>query len=224
VRILLVEDNPGLSASVAQGLREEGLVVDAVGTGGAALERARGDDHDLIVLDLGLPDLDGTAVLAALRERGSRCPILVLTARDAVAARVAALDAGADDYVVKPFAFAELGARLRALVRRASGPRHAPLDAGPLALDADLGVRAGDRRVVLSPREHALLGYLVRRRGEVVPRADILRDVFGYGFDPGTNVVDVHLVHLRRKLAGWPLAIDTIRGVGLRLRLEGDGG
>ena len=107
-----------------------------------------------------------------------------------------------------------------ALARRASGPRWAPLVSGVIALDDDLGVRAGDRRIVLSPRQHALLGYLLRRRGEVVSRADVLREVFGYTRDPGTNVIDVHLAHLRRKLAGLPVAIATIRGVGFRLEVS----
>ena len=219
MRLLLVEDNPRLVESLAAGLREEGCAVEVAATGAAALERLARDDLDVVLLDLGLPDLDGTHVLADLRGRGSRCPVLVLTARDAVASRVAALDAGADDYLIKPFAFDELVARLRALVRRASGPRWAPLVEGAIAIDDDLGVRSGERRVVLSPREHALLGYLVRRRGEVVARADILRDVFGYAGDPGTNVIDVHLAHLRRKLQGFPLTVATIRGAGFRLEV-----
>jgi DNA-binding response OmpR family regulator len=219
VRILLVEDNPRLSRSLARGLAEEEFTVDALAGGTVALARALRGDLDAIVLDLGLPDVDGTEVLARLRGSGSRCPVLVLTARDAVASRVAALEAGADDYLIKPFAFDELVARLRALARRATGPRWAPLVSGAIALDADLGVRVGDRRVVLSPREHSLLGYLLRRRGEVVARADVLREVFGYTHDPGTNVVDVHLAHLRRKLADAPVTITTIRGAGFRLEV-----
>ena len=219
VRLLVIEDNQRLAASLSTGLGEEGFAVDVVGTGAAALVRAARDDLDLIVLDLGLPDLDGTEVLGRLRGSGSRCPVLVLTARDAVASRVAALDAGADDYLVKPFAFDELIARIRALSRRATGPRWAPFVNGPIALDDDLGVRSGGLRVVLSPREHALLGYLLRRRGEVVARAEVLRDVFGYTSDPGTNVVDVHLAHLRRKLSGMPVSITTIRGAGFRFEV-----
>ena len=219
MRLLLVEDNARLAATLTGGLGEEGFAVDTAGTGAAALSRLARNDVDAVILDLGLPDLDGTEVLARLRAGGSRCPVLILTARDAVAARVAALDAGADDYLVKPFAFAELVARVRALVRRAAGPRWAPLACGAIALDDGLGVRAGDLRVVLSPREHALLGYLVRRRGEVVGRPDVLREVFGYAADPGTNVIDVHLAHLRRKLAGLPVTIATIRGVGIRLEV-----
>jgi DNA-binding response OmpR family regulator len=219
VRLLLIEDNARLAESLTTGLRDEGFLVDTVGTGAAALARTARDDLDVIVLDLGLPDLDGAQVLVRLRAAGSHCPILVLTARDALASRVAALDAGADDYVIKPFAFDELVARLRALARRATGPRWAPLISGAIALDDDLGVRSGEQRIVLSPREHALLGYLLRRRGEVVARADVLREVFGYPKDPGTNVVDVHLAHLRRKLAGMPVTITTIRGAGFRLEV-----
>jgi DNA-binding response OmpR family regulator len=144
-------------------------------------------------------------------------PILVLTARDAIEARVAALDAGADDYLVKPFAFAELVARIAALARRAAGPRWAPVSDVPLTLRDDLMVESGSRTAALSPREYALLGCLLRRRGEVVTRAEILRDAFGYEFDPGTNVIDVHLNHLRKKLAGFPVAIETVRGAGIRL-------
>jgi DNA-binding response OmpR family regulator len=220
VRILVVEDNDRLAASLVQGLGEEGLAVERVATGGDALVRLAAEGAvDLVVLDLGLPDLDGTEVLARLRAAGGRCPVLVLTARDAVASRVAALDAGADDYLIKPFAFDELVARLRALARRASGPRWAPLVGGVVALDDELGVRVGERRVVLSPREHALVGYLLRRRGEVVPRVDILREVFGYQHDPGTNAIDVHLAHVRRKLADLPISIATVRGAGFRLEV-----
>jgi DNA-binding response OmpR family regulator len=221
MRILVVEDNDRLAASLVQGLGEEGLEVERVAGGEDALARLAGTvPVDLVVLDLGLPDLDGTEVLARLRAGGGRCPVLVLTARDAVASRVAALDAGADDYLIKPFAFDELVARLRALARRASGPRWAPLVGGVVALDDELGVRVGERRVVLSPREHALVGYLLRRRGEVVSRADILREVFGYQHDPGTNAIDVHLAHVRRKLDGLPISIATIRGAGFRLEVR----
>jgi DNA-binding response OmpR family regulator len=219
MRLLLVEDNARLVESLSTGLDEEGFTVDVAATGADALARIGRDDLDVIVLDLGLPDLDGGEVLSRLRGAGSHCPVLVLTARDAVASRVAALDAGADDYLIKPFAFDELAARLRALARRATGPRWAPLVSGAIVLDDDLGVRAGEQRVVLSPREHALLGYLLRRRGEVVGRGAVLREVFGYTSDPGTNVIDVHLAHLRRKLTGMPVTITTIRGAGFRLEV-----
>lgn len=220
MRLLLVEDNPRLVQSLELGLGEEGVEVTSVGTGALALAGAARGGFEIVVLDLGLPDIDGIDVLRALRSGPlAHIPVLVLTARDAVEARVAALDAGADDYLLKPFAFAELVARLRALTRRATGPRWTPPGDDPLTLDDDLGVRFADRRVQLSPREHALLAYLLRRRDEVVARGDILRDVFGYVGDPGTNTTDVHLAHLRRKLADAPLVIETIRGVGFRVRV-----
>jgi two-component system OmpR family response regulator len=219
MRVLLVEDNRRLVDSLVQGLAEEQIAVDSALRGAEAIDLAARGDADAVLLDLGLPDLDGLEVLRRVRAAGIHVPILVLTARDAVESRTAALDAGADDYLIKPFAFAELLARLRALVRRAAGPRWAPLDAGGVAVADDLTVRAGGRTIALSPREHALLAYLLRRRGEVVARADILRDVFGYGFDPGTNLVDVHLAHLRKKLTGTPVAIETIRGAGIRLEV-----
>jgi DNA-binding response OmpR family regulator len=220
VRVLLVEDNRRLVESLTQGLGEEGITTSIAYRGDEALALAGRGEDDAIVLDLGLPDLDGLEVLRELRGRGLHVPVLVLTARDAIESRTEALDAGADDYLIKPFAFAELLARLRALVRRAAGPRWAPLDAGGVILDDDLTVRLGDRKIALSPREHALLAYLVRRRGEVVARAEILRDVFGYGFDPGTNLVDVHLAHLRKKLGQTAIVIETIRGAGIRLEIS----
>lgn len=221
MRLLLVEDNPRLVATLELGLPEEEIDVDVALSGAAALARAAQPGLDAVLLDLGLPDMDGLEVLRALRDGSTpQIPVLVLTARDAVDDRVRALDAGADDYLIKPFAFAELVARLRALTRRAAAPRWAPLVCEGLVLDDDRGVRFADQRVILSPREHALLAYLLRRRDEVVPRVEILRDVFGYVGDPGTNAIDVHLVHLRRKLAGAPLILETVRGTGLRARTE----
>ncbi|HSN27307.1 MAG TPA: response regulator transcription factor, partial [Kofleriaceae bacterium] len=163
---------------------------------------------------------DGLDVLKELRGARINVPVLVLTARDAIDARVAALDAGADDYLVKPFAFAELVARIGALTRRAGGPRWAPSNDVPLVMRDDLVVESQGKSVSLSPREYALLGTLVRRRGEVVTRAEILREAFGYEFDPGTNVIDVHLTHLRKKLAGFPISIETVRGAGIRLTVS----
>jgi two-component system copper resistance phosphate regulon response regulator CusR len=219
MRVLVIEDNARLAAAVVSGLRDEQIDATAAGDGAAALAAIRQRDVDVVVLDLGLPDIDGEEVLRIMRAEHIAMPVLVLTARDAVTSRVSALDAGADDYLVKPFAFEELLARLRALARRATGPRWAPVTAAGLEISDDLSVRFSDRRVTLSPREHALLVHLARRRGEVVSRQDLLRDVFGYEFDPGTNVIDVHLAHLRKKLAGAPLTIETIRGAGIRLEV-----
>jgi DNA-binding response OmpR family regulator len=217
VRVVLVEDNPQLANSVAEGLGEDGYAVDVVADAAKAIERGLRRDLDLMILDLGLPDRDGLEVLKELRGAHIHVPILVLTARDAVESRVAALEAGADDYLVKPFAFAELVARIAALVRRAGGPRWAPANELPVVMRDDLVVEAGGKTASLSPREYALLGCLLRRPGEVVTRAEILREAFGYDFDPGTNVIDVHLTHLRKKLTGFPVQIETVRGAGIRL-------
>jgi DNA-binding response OmpR family regulator len=217
MRILLVEDNQPLATRISDGLSEDGYTVDVVATAAAGIERGLRRDLGLMVLDLGLPDRDGLEVLHELRGARINVPILVLTARDAVDARVAALDAGADDYLVKPFAFAELIARITALIRRAAAPRWAPVTGVPLTMRDDLAIEFAGRTVSLSPREYALFGCLLRRRGEVVARADILRDAFGYEFDPGTNVIDVHLNHLRKKLQGYPVSIETVRGAGIRL-------
>jgi DNA-binding response OmpR family regulator len=220
MRIVLVEDNQQLAKSIADGLAEDGYTVEIVGTAATGLERAMRRDLDLLVLDLGLPDRDGLHVLAEVRAARIHVPILVLTARDAVESRVAALDAGADDYLVKPFAFTELVARIGALTRRAGGPRWTPSNEVPIVMRDDLVVESEGKTASLSPREYALLGCLLRRRGEVVARAEILRDAFGYDFDPGTNVIDVHLTHLRKKLTGFPIAIETVRGAGIRLTVS----
>ena len=217
VRIVLVEDNTQLATTIADGLVEDGHSVDVIDTAAKAIARGMRRDLDLMILDLGLPDRDGLDVLKELRGARIHVPVLVLTARDAVESRVAALDAGADDYLVKPFVFAELVARIGALTRRAGGPRWTPSSDLPLVMRDDLVVESNGRTAALSPREYALLNCLVRRRGEVVSRAEILREAFGYDFDPGTNVIDVHLTHLRKKLIGFPVAIETVRGAGIRL-------
>ncbi|MDC0716217.1 response regulator transcription factor [Nannocystis bainbridge] len=219
MRILLVEDNATLFEVIQQGLQEEGMDVVHVAEAAVALCRARGADLDVIVLDLGLPDGDGLDVLQELRRLHRPVPVLVLTARDALEARVRAFELGADDYLVKPFAFGELVARIRALSRRASQPRWWPQSDEEVVLDDGHVVRCAGQDVALSPREYALLSYLLRRRGEVVPRSDILRDVFGCAVDPGTNTIDVHLTHLRRKLVGKAVRIETVRGAGLRCKV-----
>jgi DNA-binding response OmpR family regulator len=217
--LLVVEDNPQLAGSLSRGLTEDGFQVFAVSTGGEALARLRQRDIDAMVLDLGLPDMDGMQVLTQARGDGILAPILVLTANDRLEDRVRALELGADDYQVKPFAYAELLARVKALIRRATQPRWAPLGFAGVGLEPGKPeVNLGSRTVQLSPREHMLLELLLRRRGDILSRTDILREAFGYGFDPGTNLVDVHIANLRRKLKDGPIEIETIRGVGFRLR------
>ncbi|MBX3159667.1 MAG: response regulator transcription factor [Deltaproteobacteria bacterium] len=216
--ILVVEDEARLAEVLVKGLGEEGFPAEAVHTAADALARGARGGLRAVVLDLGLPDDDGQNVIAALRRR-SDIPILVLTARDAVEQRVHALDHGADDYLVKPFAFEELLARLRATLRRAEPPARRRFRVGDVELvTGEPAVQVGDRSVTFSPRERALLELLVRRLDEVVPRADILRDAFGYELDPGTNLVEVHIAHVRRKLAGSRLQIENIRGYGYRAR------
>jgi two-component system copper resistance phosphate regulon response regulator CusR len=224
-KVLLVEDTARLAQSIARGLREEGFSVEVEASGHASLLRAGRHDLDALILDLGLPDQDGVEVLLALRAAGQQMPVLVLTARDAVASRVQALEAGADDYLIKPFAFEELLARLKALLRRSSAPRWAPLACGDVRLDPSMtGAYVGERAVPLSPRERSLLELLLRRQGDTVTRAEIHREVFGYEFDPGTNVVDVHLAHLRRKLKPSTTRLETVRGQGFRLLPPAAGG
>jgi len=217
MRVLLVEDDERLSGSLTRGLRGEGYAVDVAATGAQAISRAQIYDYDLVILDVMLPGPDGVTVCRTLREAGSWCPVLMLTARDGVADRIRGLDAGADDYLIKPFDFGELLARVRALMRRGAPERPAVLTAGDLEVDpATRSVTRAGTRVGLSAREFAVVEFLARRAGQVVSRTELLEHVWDRNYQGSTNVVDVYVGYLRRKLEnrfGRPL-IHTVRGAG----------
>jgi DNA-binding response OmpR family regulator len=221
VRVLLVEDEPAAAHVLAKGLREQTYAVDVAADGDTAIFQVGTTDYDAVILDVMLPARDGFAVCRTIRESGSAVPILMLTARDAVDARIEGLDAGADDYLVKPFDFGELLARLRALVRRGGQPLLAQrVTVGPLSIDTRTRqVRVRDADVSLTAKEYALLEYLVRRAGDVVSRADISEHVWDDHHDPLSNVVDVYVQRLRRKLdrTGADSLIRTRRGEGYQL-------
>jgi two-component system OmpR family response regulator len=220
VRLLLVEDDAKLARAVGRGLRHEGYAVDVVGDGDGALMQAAVWDYDGIVLDVMLPNRDGFEVCRMLRERDCWAPILVLTARGQLDDRIRGLDVGADDYLIKPFDFGELLARLRALVRRAPAQRPVRLEVGDLVVDpATHEVARAGVPVALTAREFAVLEYLARHAGEAVTRASLLDHVWDENFQGSTNIVDVYVGYLRRKLEqpfDRPL-IRTIRGVGYAL-------
>ncbi len=221
--MLVVEDDPKVSRMLQRGLVEEGYDTVCVGDAETALVELRGGGFDVCVLDVLLPAMDGFAALETAREQGISTPILLLTARDAVEDRVRGLELGADDYLVKPFAFAELIARLQAIHRRAGPHREPVLAAGGVTLDVAVHrVTVADVAVELSQKQFALLELLLRHRGQAVTRAMILDKVFGYSFASNTNIVDVHISHLRQKLAlpGCALRIETVRGVGYRVEAD----
>jgi DNA-binding response OmpR family regulator len=221
MRVLLVEDEPNAALVLAKGLREQAYAVDVATDGNAAIFQAGTTDYDAVILDVMLPAKDGFAVCRTIRETGSAVPILMLTARDAVEARIEGLDCGADDYLVKPFDFGELLARLRALIRRGTQPLLPDrITVGLLTLDTrGRRVLVRNREVSLTAKEYALLEYLVRRAGDVVSRADISEHVWDEHYDPLSNVVDVYVQRLRRKLdrTGDESVIRTRRGEGYQL-------
>ncbi len=221
MRILLVEDEPHAAQVLAKGLREQTYAVDVAADGDAAIFEAGTTDYDAIVLDVMLPRQDGFTVCRTLRASGCMTPILMVTARDAVDARIAGLDCGADDYLVKPFDFGELLARLRALIRRGRQPLLPDrLDLGEVVLHTrSRRVVVNNDDVPLTAKEYALLEYLARRRGDVVSRAEIAEHVWDERYDPFSNVVDVYVQRLRRKLeqAGGAALIRTRRGEGYQL-------
>jgi DNA-binding response OmpR family regulator len=219
MRILVVEDEPRMADLLRRGLIEAGHAADAVHTGEDALAWRAAADYDALVLDLMLPDMDGVEVCRAVRQGGGQTPILLLTARDAVVDRVAGLDAGADDYLVKPFAFAELLARLRAITRRPPAVVEPILRGHGISLDpASRRVWRDGHEIALPNKEFRILEVLMRNRGRVLTRSMIAEHVWDYEFPGATNVIDVHVRQIRRKLADpYPgRAIETVRGAGYR--------
>ena len=217
-RILIVEDEQRISSFIAKGLKAEGHATTEVADGQDGLDYALSGDYDLMVLDIGLPRMSGFDVLDQLRAQGSRMPVIVLTARDSVTDTVSALDSGADDYMSKPFRFAELLARVRARLRHpvdAGGADRDVLTAGDVRLDVRTRTATQNgREVELSAREFRLAEIFFRNQGQVLSREQLLDLVWGYDFDPGSNVVDVYVGYLRKKLG--PGIVTTVRGVGYR--------
>jgi two-component system OmpR family response regulator len=224
MRLLVVEDDTKMASLLQRGLTENGNAVDIAARGEDALWMAGAHEYDAVVLDVMLPDLDGFATCDALRKAGVWSPVLMLTARDAVEDRVAGLDAGADDYLTKPFSIAELRARIRALVRRGAGERPAVIDVGDLRLDpATRHAWRGDAEVRLSAKEYALFELFMRRPGEVVSRLDLLEHAWDIGYENRSNVITVYVRYLREKI-DRPFgrhAIETVQGLGYRLRADG---
>jgi DNA-binding response OmpR family regulator len=222
MRILVVEDERKVASFIRQGLEEEGHAVELAADGAEALDLVLGGlAYDLVVLDLMLPKRDGLGVLKSFRDRGVTTPVLVLTARDSIGDKVTGFELGADDYLTKPFAFEELLARVRALLRRGADRRLTPLRLADLALDpATRTVVRGTRRLELSLREYALLEYLLRNAGRVLTRPMIAEHVWGIDFDSESNVIDVYVGYLRRKIdgVGEPRLLHTVRGAGYVLK------
>ena len=224
MRVLIVEDELKMASLLRRGLVKEGLAADVAGSGEDALWMAKAGDYDAIVLDVMLPGLSGFETCRRLRSSGVWAPVLMLTARDSVEDRVAGLDTGADDYLVKPFAFAELLARLRALARRGEPERPSVLEVGDLSLDpAARRVLRGEVEIGLSAKEFALLETFMRRPGEVLSRLHLLEHAWDFAYENRSNVVDVYLRHLRARI-DEPFgrrSLETVRGAGYRLRADG---
>ncbi|TPG17350.1 response regulator transcription factor [Pedococcus bigeumensis] len=223
MKLLVIEDDVRMAGLLRRGLAQEGWSVDVVGAAADARHAVASTPYDVVVCDVGLPGPEsGLDWCRWFRSAGHWTPVLLLTARTEVSDRISGLDSGADDYLGKPFAFGELAARLRALLRRGETERPTQLANGELVLDpAEHRVRWRQQMIDLSPREFALLDYFLRRPGDVLRRTDVLDHVWDYAYDGTSNVVDVHVMSLRRRLeqAGCPDVIETVRGVGYRLRV-----
>lgn len=220
MRILVVEDEESIARFIQQGLKENGYAVDVAADGKSGLTYAHAADYDVLVLDIMLPKMDGLELLRELRREGNKTPALMLTARDTVDDRVRGLDSGADDYLVKPFAFPELLARIRALLRRPPLQTDTVLHVADLQMDTSTRqVRRGDRLIDLTPREYAVLEYLMRHPDQVLTRTQIGEHVWNFDFYHESNVIDVYIGYLRRKVEkeSETALIHTVRGVGYRL-------
>lgn len=216
-RILIAEDEENIASFIQKGLRANGFVTTVVTDGQSAYEHARYGEHDLLILDVGLPEMDGFSVLSRLRENDVKLPIIMLTARDSVSDRVAGLSGGADDYVPKPFSFDELLARVRLRLHTEVGTEATTVEVDDIELDLRTRrITAGNTRHDLSAREFALAEVLLRHPDQVLSREQLLSQVWGFDFDPGSNVVDVYVRYLRKKLGAD--RIETVRGMGYRLR------
>jgi DNA-binding response OmpR family regulator len=220
-RVLVAEDDPGISEPLVRALGREGYDVTHVTDGPSALDAALSGSADLLVLDLGLPGMDGLDVCRSLRSRGSSLPVLVLTARTDEPDLVVGLDAGADDYVGKPFRIAELMARVRAQLRRSAGPEHDVVQVGAIVVDdSSRRVTVDDDEIALTPKEYELLLLLMRRVGVVVGRDELMREVWQTEWLGATKTLDMHVSTLRRKLGASGSRITTVRGVGFRLEKD----
>jgi two-component system, OmpR family, response regulator len=224
VRLLVVEDEVRLAEGLKRGLEAEGFAVDVAANGTDGLWFARENRYVVVLLDIMLPGMSGYTVCRTLRDEGDWTPVLMLTAKDGEWDQVEALDTGADDYLTKPFSFAVLVARVRALIRRGAAPRPAVLEAGDLSLDpATRVVQRGDETIELTAREFTVLEFLIRRAGEVVSKAQILEGVWDFDFDGDPNIVEVYIRHLRNKVDRpfGRASIETLRGAGYRLAADG---
>lgn len=216
MRILIVEDEPTLQSQLAQGVREAGYAVDLAGNGVDGHYQGDTEAYDAVVLDLGLPQMDGITILRKWRAAGRTMPVLILTARDGWHEKVAGIDAGADDYLTKPFHMEELLARLRGLIRRAGGHASSELVCGPLTIDIRNSRATVDgKALTLTSHEYRVLAYLMHHRDEVISRADLVEHIYAQDFDRDSNTVEVFIARLRKKLP--PGLIETVRGLGYRL-------